>query len=1050
MTVSAAPRTAQYTGNGVTTTFAVPFEFFEIEVYTGTDLVSPTNYTITQAAPGLTGSITFNSAAPNGTTITILSSTATTQQTDYVENDPFPAETHERALDRLTMAFLDLKRDLSGTPSGSWLSHAGRLVDISDAGQFKPFEPGTAGYLFVNENGVVSPLVAATNSPTTIAGVSQAVKSLMLQIGDPVWSLAPSPRPGRIRLTEADQVFNKADYPELSSWLGSLSTPYPFGSTAFTFTLPKASGYFPRIAGTSNAIDPDGPRLAGSLQGDQNKSHDHGGLVEAAGRHSHGTSLLNGIRNAGSTGGTYAYTPDFGAAPRTSSEPDHVHRIYSDGGDEARPKNFAMHLDIVASSQAAGAMLAMFGYSYIYDGSSTSAGNPGTGKVRFNNANPALATAMYISRTDQWGVDEGGVLDYIGFNQAIRLTKPGAQSNGITVKLTGATTNNTTYNTVPISVLSSGGSLANGDTLAVEIGSPPGDVTPAAQAAASAAATGATNAVASATAAAASATNAASSATSATSSASAAATSATNAASSATAASTSASGASSSESNASTSATNASNSATAAASSASSASTSASNASTSASNAAASATAAASAAAGLSGTSTSSIALGTGTLSGTTQAGKQFAVGQWIELTKDASNYAVGQLTAYNSSTGAFDLNVAASSQVVGSGTYTAWTLNITGKPGPQGPSGSLAIAGLGHIPSAVSTTKVVVGDQASSDATTYATAAEIVTAGKGVLTKSDVGLGSVPNTDATNASNISSGTLAAALGGAGTVSGLMKANGSGVVSAAVASTDYAPATSGSTILKGNGTGGFSNAVASTDYAPATSGSALLKGNGSGGFSNAAAGTDYVAATSGSAVQKANGSGGLTAAAATDLGAGKHVIYVPASAMSVRTDTSGGGPSSGSVSTTTNKVLFQTVDFDTTTQEFAQFSVRMPKSWDESTVTAAFTWSHATNSAGTPHYVVVWALEAVALSDGDAGDAAFGTAQLVTDTGGTVNTVYVTPVTSAVTIAGLPAAEDWVVFQIKRVPADASDTMEIDARLHGVTLYFNTDAITDA
>lgn len=65
--------------------------------------------------------------------------------------------------------------------------------------------------------------------------------------------------------------------------------------------------------------------------------------------------------------------------------------------------------------------------------------------------------------------------------------------------------------------------------------------------------------------------------------------------------------------------------------------------------------------------------------------------------------------------------------------------------------------------------------------------------------------------TDTTNASNISSGTLASARGGAGTVNGLLKANGSGAVSQAVSGTDYAPATSGSSILYGNGSGGFSN-----------------------------------------------------------------------------------------------------------------------------------------------------------------------------------------------------------------------------------------------
>jgi hypothetical protein len=48
-------------------------------------------------------------------------------------------------------------------------------------------------------------------------------------------------------------------------------------------------------------------------------------------------------------------------------------------------------------------------------------------------------------------------------------------------------------------------------------------------------------------------------------------------------------------------------------------------------------------------------------------------------------------------------------------------------------------------------------------------------------------------------------------------------------------------------ILKGT-SGVLSAAVSGTDYAPATSGTSILKGNGSGGFSNASAGTDYQAA----------------------------------------------------------------------------------------------------------------------------------------------------------------------------------------------------------
>ena len=54
---------------------------------------------------------------------------------------------------------------------------------------------------------------------------------------------------------------------------------------------------------------------------------------------------------------------------------------------------------------------------------------------------------------------------------------------------------------------------------------------------------------------------------------------------------------------------------------------------------------------------------------------------------------------------------------------------------------------------------------------------------------------------------------------GAATLTGLVKGNGTSAFTAATASTDYAPATSGSAILKGNGSGGFSSAVSGTERA---------------------------------------------------------------------------------------------------------------------------------------------------------------------------------------------------------------------------------------
>lgn len=169
---------------------------------------------------------------------------------------------------------------------------------------------------------------------------------------------------------------------------------------------------------------------------------------------------------------------------------------------------------------------------------------------------------------------------------------------------------------------------------------------------------------------------------------------------------------------------------------------------------------------------------------------------------------------------------------------------------------------------------------------------------------------------------------------------------------------------------------------------------------------------------------------------------GANTIYVPASAMVARTTN---GAASGTAETTTNKVMLKTLDFDAATIEYAQFSVRMPKGWNESTVTAYFLWS---NAAGTGN--VVWALQGLARSDDDALDTAFGTAVTVTDGVTAAGDLMQSAATSAITIGGTPAEADWVVFQVYRNASDGADTFATDARLHGVVVIYTTNASNDA
>lgn len=209
-----------------------------------------------------------------------------------------------------------------------------------------------------------------------------------------------------------------------------------------------------------------------------------------------------------------------------------------------------------------------------------------------------------------------------------------------------------------------------------------------ANASAVAAAASAAAAAISASAASTSASAAATSASSASTSATTATTQASNAATSASSASTSATNASNSASAASTSETNAASSASAASTSASSASTSATNASNSASAASASATAAAASAAQLIGTSTSSVAIGTGSKAFTTQSGKFFAAGTWLLITSDANpavNYMHGVVTAYSGTS--LTVNV---TNIGGAGTLTDWTIRVSGTQGATGAAGTL------------------------------------------------------------------------------------------------------------------------------------------------------------------------------------------------------------------------------------------------------------------------------------------------------------------------------------------------------------------------
>lgn len=120
MTVQNSTSSASYNGNGVTVVFTVPFRFLSndhllvtrTDVATGVvtplvlDSIGPNGYSVQGAgAPsgGTVTTVTAPTGAPVLQRIDIKRNVPITQLTDYIANDDFPAESHESALDKLTM-----------------------------------------------------------------------------------------------------------------------------------------------------------------------------------------------------------------------------------------------------------------------------------------------------------------------------------------------------------------------------------------------------------------------------------------------------------------------------------------------------------------------------------------------------------------------------------------------------------------------------------------------------------------------------------------------------------------------------------------------------------------------------------------------------------------------------------------------------------------------------------------------------------------------------------------------------------------------------------
>ena len=186
------------------------------------------------------------------------------------------------------------------------------------------------------------------------------------------------------------------------------------------------------------------------------------------------------------------------------------------------------------------------------------------------------------------------------------------------------------------------------------------------------------------------------------------------------------------------------------------------------------------------------------------------------------------------------------------------------------------------------------------------------------------------------------------------------------------------------------------------------------------------------------------GSGTLKSATAAVKIAGNETMWVPSSAMYATTTNPA---EAAQVETTALRPDMKVFDFAADADDFVQFSVAMPKSWNLGTVTYQVFWTPSTTNTGN----CIFGLQGVACGDSDTIDIAFGTAIDVTDAGiGTIEDQQVSAVSSAVTIAGSPADDQQTYFQLYRDANAGGDTFTGVARVLGIKIFYTTDAANDA
>ena len=230
MTLSTITNKTPHVGNGVLTNFSYLFRVDDadhMKVYLDSE-EKLTGITVNNVGNDAGGTVDLDVAPANGVRVTLLREVPLKQETDYQPYDPFPAESHEGALDTLTMITQQLEevfdRTLSVPPGSD--PNVDYTAPEYDAGKAIMWDEGTQTLRNSTDqfDNVVSLATAAQAAAETAKTLSEAARD-----ASQTYSLTAEGHMNKAEewASRDDGVMVDGDY---SAWEYAIGTTVPAGS----------------------------------------------------------------------------------------------------------------------------------------------------------------------------------------------------------------------------------------------------------------------------------------------------------------------------------------------------------------------------------------------------------------------------------------------------------------------------------------------------------------------------------------------------------------------------------------------------------------------------------------------------------------------------------------------------------------------------------------------------------------------------------------------------------------------------------------------------